>query len=414
MNLECPQLITEDGRTAAQACRPLDVWVLDPWCRTPWYTAELARALQIGGHSVRLVSPSYHLEPSYFAQERLHPRPGLLDVASRLPFRNGALSRCARLVEYGLNTAALAMEVRANPPSVVHQQQCVLLERGRHHEVAFLRWARSHGIPIVHTVHNLLPHSGRSYHREVFGRFYRSCDALICHDSSTAESLGEQFDVDASRIHIVPHGPLFAHPPRATTQECRRLLGLPENRQVYVILGVLAQYKGVDVLLRAWEKFLQSRDARGTPLLLIAGDGPEVEKAKVRAQAGHLIASGSVRADLHYIPAAQVPVYMQAADVLLYPYREITTSGALLSGLNYCKPIIASDLAAFRGYLIPDRNARLVTASDMESLVSALLDLDTPGVFERLRIGSQSNAELQVQWSTIAMQTTAVYQSVAK
>jgi glycosyltransferase involved in cell wall biosynthesis len=296
---------------------------------------------------------------------------------------------------------------------VIHQQQCVLLERGWRAEIEFLRYAKARGIPIVHTVHNLLPHSSRSFHAETFGKLYRLCDALICHDASTAEELCAQFKVDTERVHVIPHGPLFAQPPAETPQECRRILGLPQDRQIFLALGVLAHYKGLDVLLKAFLSFLQSATAARNPLLVIAGTGPESEKANVRAQSAQLLAHRSVRADLHYIPAQQIPLYMKAADVLVYPYRTITTSGALLTGLNYCKPIVASDLAPFRPYLKPESNAKLVTPGDIDALANALRELSDPEVFRRLSSGSRCNPSMQIQWKTIAAETTAIYRSLS-
>ena len=402
-----------DVKTRASGPLPAyRVWLHDPWCRTPWYSAELARGLEQAGHSVRLVSSSYRLEPGYFASRQLRPQPGLLDAASKLPLRNSALSNAARLAEYGMNTAALLHELKTRPPQIIHQQQCVLLERGWKAELSFLRAAKSHGVPVVHTVHNLLPHTAKPFHEEIFRRLYHACDALICHDSSTADRLCSQFQIPENRVYVIPHGPLFAEPSLHTPQQCRTLLNLPPARQILLALGVLAPYKGIDILLEAFERFLLSTTTSGKPLLVIAGTGSKTEEARVRARANQVVASGDVRTDLYYIPAQQIPLYMQAADVLLYPYREITTSGALLTGLNYCKPIVASDLPPFRPYLTPECNSKVVPAGDVASLARALQDLSDPKVFARLSRGSRDNRALQVQWDSISMQTTAVYRSV--
>jgi glycosyltransferase involved in cell wall biosynthesis len=403
------QLIPQE---VGAAHNPYRVWLMDPWCRTPWYTAELTLGLQRAGHSVRLVIPSYPLEPEYLAKLGLQHRPRVFDLASMLPSRGGALSRAARMVDYALNTVALSRELHSNPPHVIHQQQCVLLERGWQSEVGFLRSAKSRGIPIVHTVHNLLPHCRRAFHQDSFGQLYRLCDALICHDASAADALNGKFNVEPTRIHVIPHGPLFAKLPSETPQECRQKLNLPSDRRVYLALGVLAPYKGLDILLSAFQRFLNSGKSNGSSLLVIAGNGQEGEKAKLRVQAAQMLASGSVRADLHYIPAEKISIYSQAADVLVYPYRDITTSGALLTGLNYCKPILASDLPPFRPYLTHGRNATLVPPADVDALYNALLELSAPKSFEQLRRGSRDNRRLQVQWETIAARTSAVYASV--
>ena len=103
---------------------------------------------------------------------------------------------------------------------------------------------------------------------------------------------------------------------------------------------------------------------------------------------------------------------MQSADVLLYPYRKITTSGTLLTGLNYCKPIIASDLPAFRNFLFPNLNALTVTPGDPAALKDAMDYLREDSVFARFEAGCRNNRSLQAQWKDIADRTAAVYATV--
>ena len=166
---------------------------------------------------------------------------------------------------------------------------------------------------------------------------------------------------------------------------------------------------------KAWSDLMCMDRKRPKPLLVIAGNGPESEKAQLRERAANLgIDQETLRLDLGYIPAAKVPLYMQAADVLLYPYREITTSGALLAGLNYCKPIVASDLATFRNYLDPNVNALVVTPGDRNALTKALAELRDHAVFARLEAGSRNNGLLQMQWEEIAALTAKVYGTVVE
>lgn len=408
-----PGAAADDGWVQLQAPR-FRVWMCDPWCRTPWYTAALAQSLQASGHRVRLVCPSYHLEPDYFRAQGLRPQPGAIDIAARCGRIVAPLLRPARLAEYGVNTVALKWSARARPPQIVHHQQCVLLERGWKSELRFLGWLRARGISVVYTVHNLLPHRQMAFHEEIHAELYRIPDALICHDSESARALHEQFGVEQARIHVIPHGPLFDPLPSLTLDQCRDALRIPRQRQVYLALGVLSPYKGLDLLLEAWADLVRKDRGVQRPLLIIAGNGPEIEKTRLRQWARGLgLGRETLRLDLDYIPSSRLPFYLHAADVLLYPYRETTTSGALLTGLNYCKPIVASDLPAFRGYLQHGANALVVPRDDRGALAQAMFALRDEDLCAQLNAGSRNNTRLQVQWDEIAARTAQLYACAA-
>lgn len=403
-----------EGRIEANAQVKMRVWMYDPWCRTPWYTAALTRALLNRSVDVRLVCPRYHLEPRYFQEEGLVTRPGPLDLSTRGRLTAARLRQGARLAEYLVNTASLAMQATFRPPEILHQQQCVLLEHGRGMELDFLRWCQRRGTRVIHTVHNLLPHGERGFDVALYARLYQSADALVCHSEQTERDLEQFFSIDPERIYVVPHGPLFADAPVRSKQECRARFGLDPTRQVFLAHGVLRAYKGTDLLLRAWAKLMAQWCGAPRPLLLIAGHGSEAEVRALRQEAASLeLNDDTVRMDLRYSTAHEVPFYFGAADVLLYPYRNITTSGALLTGLNYCKPIIASDLLPFRDYLRHGHNALLVPSGDVEALAAALGAVSgSEELCRSLRDGSSNNRVLQTQWSEIGARTAAVYRSV--
>jgi glycosyltransferase involved in cell wall biosynthesis len=407
--------INASAGTNFQSCSgsstPLDVWMYDPWCRTPWYTAALTRGLILQGNAVRLVCPSYIYEPKYFFEQGLIPRPGLADLARFTIFKK--LGQPARLAEYLLNTTALRIDAAFAPPQILHQHQCVLLERGWRLELAMLRRCRRQGVKVLHTVHNLLPHSTKPFHEGLYSELYNLADALICHDDETARELSHRFHINRERIHVAPHGPLFGDVPACSPSECRKILGLAPEPRMFLALGVLAPYKGLDILLEAWADFIRSIRSRPLPLLVVAGNGPATERQFLEDLAGRLgLSQETLRLAFRYIPASQIPLYQHAADVLLYPYRDITTSGALLTGLNYCKPIIASQLAPFRDYLFAGKNAILVQPGDRGELAQALQTAMEPSCYARLEAGSARNPDLMAQWSEISSRVADIYRAV--
>jgi glycosyltransferase involved in cell wall biosynthesis len=283
------------------------------------------------------------------------------------------------------------------------------LEHQASFELWFLRWVRRLAIPIVYTTHNVTKQDDPDQGRELYRRVYQTADALICHGDEARAELVRDFGVREEKIWVIPHGPLFEDRPNLSSREARLKLGLPSDEPLILFLGVISEYKGVLFLLDAWKQF---RRLRGRGHLVIAGTGD----ARVLSEIQQKVSAEqleSVALWLHFIPVDQLPLLYQAADILVYPYKAGTTSGALLTGLKYGKAIVATKLPFFREHLEDGQTAILVDYGDKDALGSSLLDLASRPE-ERQRLASalfrqQSNS---VSWDEIAKKTRECYESV--
>ena len=80
---------------------------------------------------------------------------------------------------------------------------------------------------------------------------------------------------------------------------------------------------------------------------------------------------------LRFISTKELVALYRAADIVVYPYRAITTSGALATGLALGKTIVASNLPVFRELLTDRDNALLVDPNNSAELAAALLKLSS-------------------------------------
>lgn len=422
-------LLSESSRTA----RP--VWLVDLLSFTPWYTAALAKALVEQGVSLRLHCSPVAREPGYLPRLGLQEEAGPLRAFSTVsrPQLAGKAFRSWAAIANAMRLRAQLRRGSSSLPSVLHLQQVPLLNHGLRIDFSLIAAAHRRGVPVVHTVHNILPHDSGERMRARYAELYGAVDHLICHSGDAAQRLLDEFSVPASRLTIIPHGPLFAaEAPSSEDAQCRARceLGLPCAAPVVLWQGVLAPYKGVDVLLRAWKRvFAQWQGgAADRPVLVIAGTGDaEVGRSILRLAEG---CGDSVRPLLRYVRTDELPGLYQAADLLVYPYREITTSGAILTGLTFRKPIIASDLPAFRGFVVHGQNGLLVPPGDSDELAIALTSVlqsrrsrssvedaeGLPGVgtcYWHLLAGAQMNPRRYTDWATIAKATASLYQRLA-
>jgi glycosyltransferase involved in cell wall biosynthesis len=391
--------------------RPLRVFMMDLWCIVPYYTTYLCHDLKEQGVNVTLGSITYQYDRAHFVHHGIDNDPGLLDVVSRFEIRHALLRRGLKFLESCVNMVWLALRFLVRPPDVLHVQYLQLIEQGLPFELWLIAFARRLGIKLVYTVHNELPPDTGERHRQVLQRIYGMMDALICHSEAARDRLIAAYGVAPERIRVIPHGPLFEELNRPNREEARAQLGLESKDCMVLWQGWVKPYKGVPFLLDAWCRVQeQCPDAK----LIIAGSGDEELLRDVRERVANLGLRRSVKLEFRFLDVAELPCHYVAADVLVYPYREITTSGALMTGLNYGKPIVATNLAAFREDLGQGGSALLVDYGDTDALSGALVTLiEDAGLRARLGSGAAEVAARSANsWQSIACRTYGCYKSL--
>ncbi|MGW3346942.1 glycosyltransferase [Nonomuraea rubra] len=182
------------------------------------------------------------------------------------------------------------------------------------------------GLRLVWTAHNVLPH------RPVFAddaaarrTLVRRCDLVIAHHSAALERLAELGAVP-SRAVVIPHGP-FPAPPMPPP-------GRSGGPRTFLFFGRIEPYKGVEDLLAAFAALPGGLDVR----LVVAGACPDPAlAARLEASAA---ADDRVELRIGRVAEEDVAGVFAAGDVVVLPFREITTSGSALLALAHGRPLI--------------------------------------------------------------------------
>jgi glycosyltransferase involved in cell wall biosynthesis len=384
---------------------PLRIVVLDGLSIVPYYTGHLcAHLASAGGVRVWSACVTYQHDPKFFTSLEISNDPGLLDFAWKAPAR---LRRMLKALEYVVNLTALLVRFILSRPDAVHVQFLPLLTVGLPVERWFLRLVRAMGVKVVYTVHNVLPQDTGDRWRSNYAQIYAMADRLICHDEEAAERLVAEFAVPRAHLTVIPHGPLFEGVSSASRAATRERLGFGGAGCVFLWQGILRPYKGISFLLKAWRDVCTA-DERAM-LAIVGGGDPELA-ATIDREVSELGLRKRVRLDLRFVTVEQLIDYLEAADVLVYPYSEITTSGALMTGVVRGKPVVATSLAAFRRILVHEENALLVPYGDVAALAENLLRLAVdPELRKRIGENLRSAQRKLPRWPEIAAQTYRCY-----
>jgi glycosyltransferase involved in cell wall biosynthesis len=312
--------------------------------------------------------------------------------------------------EFGLRTLWRA---RRQGVDVIHLHWLELLTAapGPRRRALRQRWllstlalARRLGIILVYTVHNLTPHEPGQAGLDPHGSaaLYRLVDLLHVHDPATAGAVAHQYDRTRG-VYVVPHGSYIgAYPNTCTRSAARKHLDLGDDALVFLALGGIRPYKGIETLIDAFQT-LDQPQAR----LLIAGH------AHVPAYAAEITARASrdprIRLHVQHVADDALQYFFQASDACVLPYRQATTSGAAILALSFGCPIVAPAFEPFPPLAAEGRGV-LYAADDPQGLVNALLavaQLDLAAARAACLAYAQA-----LDWRTIAGQHLAAYRSV--
>lgn len=276
--------------------------------------------------------------------------------------------------------------------------------------VGQLRLLRGMGVRIVWTVHNLAGHDGPRATREmqVHRRIVDSSHAVICHCEAAADAVTESYGLSASarrKLHVIPHGSYIGgYPDSIGRDDARARLGLPKDARVFLFTGSLRGYKGLDDLVSAFRS-LPDADAR----LLIAGAAGRDWSIVSELQAA---AASDPRITIHasFVEPDELQVFLNAADAVVLPFRDILTSGSAILAMGFGKPVIAPRLGCLPETIPVDAGILYDPAAPValaEALRDALrADLATMGACARTRAA-------QLDWSRIAAATSELYRGTA-
>lgn len=199
----------------------------------------------------------------------------------------------------------------------------------------WLRMARLLGVRVIWTAHNVLPHAPVFADDAAARRtLVAASDLVVAHSPQTLDALAG-LGALPRRSAIIPHGPF---PPGQPLQSLR-LPGTGHQPRRFLFFGVISEYKGVEDLLAAFASLPCNISAE----LTVAGQCPDPE---LRSRLAALARTAGGRAVLRFgrVPDGEVSELLAAADVVVLPFRQITTSGSAVLALSHGRPLLIPNL----------------------------------------------------------------------
>lgn len=326
----------------------------------------------------------------------------------------GALRKTARLAAYYVRLIAYATFAQ---PKVFH---ILWNNRFEHFDRTLLMaYYRLLGKKLVLTAHNI--NAGMRDGRDSgLNRFtlrlqYHLSDHIFVHTQKMKDELISNFNVRPQAVSVIRYGINNAVPNTALTpQDSRRRLGIADEERTILFFGNIAPYKGLEYLIRAFERVCASR-GEDRYRLIVAGrfkKGSDEYSERIEHELNSSPYRDRFILHLELIPDEEIELYFKAADILVLPYTSIFQSGILFLGYSFGLPVIAADVGSLRDDVLEGATGYLCRPKEEADLAEAIRKYFDSSLYRSL--GSQRQAiqeygRSEHSWESVALEIRQVY-----
>lgn len=222
-------------------------------------------------------------------------------------------------------------------------------------------------------------------------------DKIIVHN----EFCAERFAGNKDKVSIIPHGMVPLQTPLPPKDVCKRRLGIQEGVPVVGYLGYISEYKGLEQIIEAMV------NVPNAGLLIGGGWFYEQDTAYIVSLKQRTLEKLPSRCQwIGFVPDEDLAMTYGAMDVVVYPSRFMTESGALLTALSHGKAVVASDLAPVRE---KERKATLMTFKSTEDLSEKIRLLLSNRKLRETYEEKATEFTKENSWQNIAQQHIELY-----
>ena len=244
---------------------------------------------------------------------------------------------------------------------------------------------------IINFCHDPIPHSGvsikdaKSTHNRI-----NKADKIVVLTQSFVPIIEKEYKRKRSDIILIRHG-LLPYRDDASLIDNKYY---PDEKVKFLFFGRIDPYKGIDVLLNAYEEL---KKTYSNVELIIAGRGDCSEYREIIESDDTITLVNSYISD-DYVDK----LFTEKNIILVLPYKDATQSGVATVAYEYCVPIIASDTGGLREQLFDGKAGILVRPSDPFALAEAMQEFAENQDYYNRQVEKVKKYRVELEWSSIS------------
>ncbi len=217
---------------------------------------------------------------------------------------------------------------------------------------------------IVVICDNVIPHERKPGDIVFTKYFFKHVDYFVTMSDSVERDLQKIKPGAKSKLLFHPVYSNFGDP--VEKEKALGKLNL-ENKKTILFFGFIREYKGLDVLLKAFSLLNNKEEYQ----LVVAGEFYSDEKKYIDL-ISELGIEKYVKLFSDFIPTSDVKYYFSAADFVALPYKSATQSGIVQIANNFLKPVVATDVGGLGEIIKDGYNGYVVEPNSPQAFADAI------------------------------------------
>jgi GT2 family glycosyltransferase/glycosyltransferase involved in cell wall biosynthesis len=260
--------------------------------------------------------------------------------------------------------------------------------------LAKLQLFKALGGRILWTLHNIVSHEPKYLAEEV--RLTKGvvdlADWIHVHHLEAARMTEPYYRLPSEKLVLAEHGNYVGVLPDFVNRvEARRKFGIPDDATVFLFLGQVRSYKGIDDLISAFCKVATDQNC----WLIIAGKLLGINQAELVRKIKNI---PNIIFRPGFIPDEEMQFFLKCSDVMVLPYKSVLTSGSMLLAMSYGLPVVCPNIDTLRAVINDSKNGFIYEGNELSNALRRCLEI---GNAELGRVGERALQTAQsYRWET--------------
>jgi glycosyltransferase involved in cell wall biosynthesis len=185
----------------------------------------------------------------------------------------------------------------------------------------------------------------------------------------------EDYGVDMNKATLIPQSVDDERYSKAAPDEkaaLRKKLDLPQDHKIAVYTGRIVSYKGVPVLLRVWQKLLQTH--KNISLVICGSGGVDIYACEDEVH--KFTKDNNLDESVRFTGSvSNVDEYLRASDIFVLPTENDAFPLCLLEAMACAMPIITTTVGALKDVISHRKTGMVMEPGNADELHTALVDL---------------------------------------